>query len=104
MGVKRVTLVAKFKVLLAINILNIDHYDQCFLGCKSSNKCKIPFGIKSRKRRKMGKGNITKLSDFDHAIIGFTLGNLDQIMLKSMARCECKSKGTKLPSCIISSL
>jgi hypothetical protein len=52
----------------------------------------------------MGKGNITKLNDFDHAIIGFTLDGLDQLFLKSMARCECKSKGAKLPSCIISSL
>jgi hypothetical protein len=38
----------------------------------------------------MGKGNITKLNDFDHAIIGFTLDGLDQLLLKSMARCECK--------------
>jgi hypothetical protein len=75
-----------------------------FLGAKFQTNAKSHWVVKNLKRRKMGKGNIIKLSDFDHAIIGFTLGGLDQSLLKSMARCECKSKGAKLPSCIISSL
>lgn len=57
-----------------------------------------------KRKKKKGKGNVTKLSDFDHAIIGFKLGGLDQLLFKSIARCECKSKGANLPSCIISSL
>jgi hypothetical protein len=75
-----------------------------FLGAKFQTNAKTHWVARNLKRREMGKGNITKLNDFDHAIIGFTLDGLDQLLLKSLARCECKSKGAKLPSCIISSL
>ncbi len=61
-----------------------------FLGEKFQTNAKSHWVAKNFKRRKMGKGNITKLNDFDHAIIGFTLDGLDQLLLKSMARCECK--------------
>ncbi len=75
------------------------------MGAKFQTNAKSHWVAKIFKRKKiMGKWNITKLNDFDHAIIGFRLGGLDQLLLKSMARCECKSKGAKLPSCIVSSL